>query len=68
MLVYGLLLGINVKVGDLRLRDVVKVSDLVWFGLVRLVFIAYQLLYIIHCQILFIHLYQIYKIWFNWVL
>ena len=29
---------------------------------------AYQPLYVIKCQILFIHIYKIYMIWFGWVL
>ena len=42
---------------------ILNIYDLVWLG-----FMAYQLLEVIQCQILFIHIYQIYMIWFGWVL
>ena len=40
----------------------------IWFGLVGWGFMAYQPLLVISCQIFFIRIYQIYMIWFGWVL
>ena len=42
---------------------ILNIQDLVWFDLM-----AYQPLLVNQCQILFIHIYQIYLIWFRWVL
>ena len=41
----------------------IYIYDLVWLD-----FMAYQLLLIIWCQILFIHVFMTYIIWFGWVL
>ena len=38
---------------------------MIWFGLI---FLAYQNLHVIKSQILFMHIYEIYMIWFGLVL
>ena len=56
--------GISIIVGYLMPNPIytyiLDISDLVWFG-----FMAYQPLLGIWCQILFIHIYWIYMIWFG---
>ena len=60
---YGISTYVGYLMPNLLYTYISNIYDLVWFS-----FMAYQPLWVIQCRILFIHIYQIYKIWFSWIL